>query len=155
MRMQRGYRRGVPQYEARGKTASEYQTRIIREQQVYGQKPWERFQIGFEQRYGFSYKYWRQLKRRWVDDINQRARHQNTKDIITPGTIASVKSAFDAGWRDNYRPEFNNWQDWVENRLDENLRVRIESEEAGDDEPAKAEFRTRSEVMPVELYWYH
>lgn len=151
MRMQRGYSRGVPQHEARGKPAGEYRQRQIREQQQYGQTPWERFNIGFKGRYGFSYRYWRQLKRRWVDEINSMA---SPEAQITPATIAQVKAAWDTGWRDQYRPEFTEWEDWIENRLDENLQDRVNYQD-GDKDSAATNFRTRSSVPPIELYWYH
>lgn len=151
LRMQRGYARGETQQAARGKPVNEYRQRVIREQQQYGQTPWERFNIGFQQRYGFSYSYWRSLKRRWVDEINS----ESSPDAqITPATIAQVKQAWDSGWRDEYRPEFDQWEDWIENRLDENLRARVAYRDGEPDEGAD-QFRQRSSVPPVELYWYH
>jgi hypothetical protein len=158
LRMQRGYIRGIHQQEARGKPVNEYQRRVQREQELYGQKPWERFQIGFERRYGFSYRYWRQLRRRWVNDINDRT---STGGEISPSTVSRVKDAFDRGWRDPARPEFSTWQDWLENRLDERLNDMIEYQDSGDKTSGSANYgqyrnyQLQGEGIPPELYWYH
>jgi len=152
MRMQRGYARGLPQYEARGKPRFESQIRLRRSVEQTGETPWQRFNAGFEQRYGFSYSYWRSLRRRWINEINSRT---STGGQVIPSHISSVLSAWNTGWRDPNRPEFTTWQDWMENRLAERLNDIIEYQDLGDKSSGFQNWQFRSNVPPIELYWYH
>lgn len=161
LRMQRGYVRGIPQYEARGKPR--YEARIRREQviQTTGQTPWQRYTLTFEQKYGFSLSYWRSLQRRWVREINERSAPGGR---ITPAMLAKVRKDWNDGFRDPRHPEFDIWEDWMENRLDERLYDTIEYQDSGDKDPGRQNWVTRSawqsgftfkDVPPDELYFYH
>jgi hypothetical protein len=167
LRMQRGYARGLPQYSARGKPRDEYGQRRQQIQEEYQQTPYERMTQQFERRYGFSYRYWRQLRRRWIDEINSLT---SPGSGVIPDHIARVKEAWDNGWRDPYRSEFNDWHDWIENRLDERLNDTLDFQELNDPtsgrqnfnqwrgQPgnvATGQFQFVTTSIPPELYYYH
>lgn len=160
LRMQRGYRRGLPQYEARGKPAGEAAIRRQQIQEQYGQTPWQRFTQSFERRYGFSYSYWRYLRRNWVDEINS----LTSKDgfgHITPTTVSQIIQMWNAGIHDPYHPEFESWQAWVENRLETRLDDTVAYQEFRDKEPGRISWGQRNWLTmtgtgpPIEFYYYH
>ena len=139
LRMQRNYSRGLPQSSARGHAAvggySESQIRAQREQAKHGDQlpPWQRFGIGFQQRYGFSYSYWRKLRRQYIAEINERALpHPTSNRMMTNGTqrtdprvfpsdITRVMQLYQSGFRDPVYPDMQTWQQWAELRLLQNL----------------------------------
>lgn len=154
LRMQRGYARGLPQYEARGKRANEARIQRERIQEQYGQTPWERFNQSFERRYGFSYSYWRYLRRKWIDEINKKT----SKDgfgHIKPIQVAQMIQLFQTGWRDKAFPEFTDWKPWTENALDLRLENMLAYQEDGDPLPGRGRFFARSSNPPIEFYYYH
>ena len=153
LRMQRGYSRGLPQFEARGKPSGE--SRIRREQAAErGTTPWELFKSSFERRYGFSYSYWRSLRRRWVDEIN-RLTSKDGFGHIEPVHIQQVIQLFATGWRDRQFPELDTWQAWVENSLDLRLENMIAYQEYGEINPGRQRWLSRSSNPPIEFYYYH
>src|SRR5215469_6394271 len=141
-RMQRGYARGLTQTQARRNIAgypqgvSESQLRRQRERERYGDTlppDVTFFQFNFERRYGYSYNYWRRLRRRFIREINERAWHNppgprmniengaRRDPRVFPGDIAEVKRLYDTGARDPLYPGMQTWQEWAELRLAERL----------------------------------
>lgn len=181
-RMQRNYARGLPQQQARGKRQAEHVTRAQQEQQRYGDEltPEQRFQFGFERRYGFTYRYWRKLYRNYIQEINQRALpnpHSNYMMIdangrradprVFPSDVAAIKQLYDTGYRDPLYPDIRTWEDWIEYRLYERLDGIREFQDFHNVGPGRTEFQNRSSIWlninlfggsvgpPIELWYYH
>lgn len=185
-RMQSSYARGLSQATARGHRTvngrSESQIRRDRERITYGDQlpPWQRFGLGFEQRYGFSYAYWRFLRRNWIDEINQRAyphphsrymmvdaNGQRADPRIFPSDITAIRQLYDNGFRDPVHSEVTTWQQWVELRLVERLTAIRDYQDMHDPTFGRLAYQNRSSVWlnanlmggasapPLELWWYH
>lgn len=182
-RMQSGFRRGLTQQQARRNVTgyapgvSEYQIRREREREKYQQLPPNvpLYQFNFEQRYGFSYLYWRRLRRRYIQEINQRAWHnppsnrmnieggQRRDPRVFPGDIAEVKRLYDAGNRDPLYPDLTSWEQWAELRLAERLTaIRAYQDDLSEAEaevvesgPAygRAKYFSREEFWPPGGVW--
>jgi hypothetical protein len=152
LRMQRGYARGMTQATARGQRAGESRRRYERVVGQTGQTPQQLFEFGFQQRYGFSYRYWRKLRRQYVDPINEVS---SPGGEITPSMVTSVKSAWDAGWRDPNRPELTTWEMWVEVHLAERLAATELYVDYGDTRLGAYNFQLRSSLPPIEFWYYH
>lgn len=149
MRMQRNYSRGLSQSAARGHAPSgglsESQMRAQREALKYGDqlKPWQRFALTFKQRYGFEYRYWRKLKRLYIDAINS----MSSPDMqITPVWIqqALVNA-----------PLTGHDESWIEARLAEKLYDMDRYRNAHDPIPGRMHFMRRDSMEPVEWWYYH
>lgn len=146
LRMQRNYSRGLSQSEARGHRAkggvNESQLRAQREMLQYGMKPWQRFAITFQQRYGFSYRYWRRLKRLYIDSINSMS---SPGQQVTPVWIQQELIN---------EPLTGHNEDWIEARLGEKeydmFRYRLH-----DAEPGRVHFDQRDNLAPIEWWYYH
>jgi len=155
--MQRGYARGLPQGEARGKplsargeTESQRRRRIAQEQ--HQQTPDFLFQLGFKNRYGFDYKYWRRLRRLYINEINSRT---SPGAQMVPAMIFQVKQAWGFGWRDPANPDIREWEEWVERRLAERLDDMISYQDLGDKEPGHYHWQYVNVVPPIEFWYYH
>lgn len=179
MRMQRGYRRGVTQQIARGKRAGEARTRAQRTFERYGITETERFGLGFERRYGFSYKDWRRWRRLWISEINRRTWPQarsyrmqvdelgQRKDPrIFPEDVAAVKTLYDQGYTEIGRSSPPTWQQWVETRLAERLAATIAFQDLHDRAMGQVMYNSRSQTWasqvfiystgpPIEWWFYH
>lgn len=184
-RMQRNYARGISQSAARGHSSSSYgaesRARREREQQKYGDEltPTQRFYLGFQQRYGFSYRYWRKLWRNYIAEINSRALpnpHSNRMIVVNgqrkdprvfPIDVAAIKQLYDGGYRDPVYPDARTWEDWIELRLGERLYAIREFQDFHNAVPGRSEYQNRSSTWlnvnlfggsagpPIELWWYH
>jgi hypothetical protein len=139
MRMQRGFRLGRAQQQARrgGEPGqSESQVRAFR----------------FEQRYGFSYLYWRRLQRKWISEINSMS---SPGGRITPEIVSMDL----ANLRSFPALTIFSWgagtaEQMLEQRLEEKLEDMISYRE-GDSEPGHYHFVVRNNYRPIELWWYH
>lgn len=155
-RMQGAFARGLTQSEARGHRAvggeTETQRRRRQTRERTGLTPWESFGIGFQQRYGFSYTYWRKLRRRYVDEINRRA---SPGAAIKPSHITDVINLFNMGWFDSQRPELRSWEAWVEVHLGERLWSTILFQDERERAYGQFNFVRRNSVPPIEYYYYH
>lgn len=150
LRMQRGYARGVSQQTARGKPASEHIIRKEREQAKEGGGI--DYPFNFERVYGFSYGYWQRLRRMGVSEINRRSAPGGR---IVPIMVTQVIEAWRFGWRDINRPEITSWQMWVELHIVERLAAMRLYQDNNDSQLGSLNFRMRSDVPPIEFYWYH
>lgn len=145
--MQRAYARGLTQSEARGHRArrglSESQLRRQRQEMLNpGVTPWQQFLMTFRQRYGFEYRYWRYLKRNWVDSINK----LSSPDMqITPVWIAQELANAPLNGHD---------REWIETRLAEKLYAMLEYR-SGNSDPGALFFRSRDGLAPIEWWYYH
>jgi hypothetical protein len=152
MRMQRGYARGLPQYEARGQRPGESARRRERYVQQYGQTPWQRYSgIGgtFEQRYpniaaNGGYTWYRSLRRRWLTEID--ARTDRGERAITPVAIEQELANASLTGHDKA---------WIEDRLAGMLEAIRNYQDDGDNEPGYTMFHQRDFMAPVEWWWYH
>lgn len=158
LRMQRNFARGLSQSEARGHRVSpqgftEAQIRRQQAQAAGFQTPWERFTLNFERRYGFSYRYWRFLKRRWIDAINARS---SPGLQITPIWIAqelqNASGIFSSFLAINQMPS---GKPWIEQRLDEKLADMEAYQDENDKEPGFLHFIRRDNFRPIEWWYYH
>jgi hypothetical protein len=156
LRMQRAYSRGLTQSEARGHRAvggeTETQRRRRQTRERTGMTPWESFGIGFQQRYGFSYRYWRRLRRLYVDEINRRA---SPGAKILPSHVSDIIQLYDMGWTDPMRPELRTWEAWVEVHLGERLWSTILYQDEGQSAYGNFNFNSRNSVAPIEYWYYH
>ena len=146
LRMQRDYSRGMPQQAARGHRPvnglSESQLRSQRSQLAYGMKPWQRFAFTFKQRWGFEYRWWRYLKRHWIDAINSMT---SPSQVITPVWISQeLTNAALTGHNEA----------WIEQRLSEKLYA-MERYRMGDAQPGGINFSHRDGLAPIEWWFYH
>jgi hypothetical protein len=158
-RVQSGYQRGVSLSEARGyRTISgitESQRRRQRTIAELGITPQEQFEIGFEQRYGFTYRYWRYLRRHWIDDINSRSAPSGH---ITPRHIQMEL---------NYTAETGHDESWIETRLYEKLTDMIAFQDYKDKTPGRMDWDRKDgyainffedyepDYQPMMWWWYH
>lgn len=147
LRMQSGYRRGLTQAQARRGAGSvselsESQRRRARTQAQYGMTPWQRYNITFQQQYGFSYSYWRYLRKNWIAEINQMAAPDAQ---ITPVFIAQALA--------NQQLTGHN-EEWIEQRLQEKLEDMHEYR-AGNAEPGFVHWNQKEGMEPIEWWWYH
>jgi hypothetical protein len=186
LRMQRNYSRGISQASARGHSTtagglSETQVRRQREQAKYQDElsPWQRFGIGFENRYGFTYNYWRKLRRRYIDEINARAlpnapsnrmimlAGQRRDPRVFPADIAAIRQLYQSGFRDPVHSGAATWEQWTELRLLERLTAIRDYQDGADPTFGRNAYYARSDVWlsvnllggasgpPIELWWYH
>lgn len=155
-RLQRGYRRGLSQSEARGHAATaagtESQRRRQRTLERTGMTPTEAFGIGFRQRYGFSYSYWRRLRRLYINEINKRS---SPSGQIKPSHISDVIQMFRLVGGDMYRPELRTWEAWTEVHLGERMWALILYQEEGDTAYGAFNFSRRNNLYPIVFYYYH
>lgn len=155
-RMQRNFARGLTQSEARGHAPvageTETQRRRRQERERTGLTPWEQFGIGFQNRYGFSYRYWRKLRRRYVDEINRRS---SPGGRILPSHVSDIIQLYDMGWRDEVNPELNTWEAWVEVHLGDRLWSTILYQDEGNSALGAYAFSRRNSVAPIEYWYYH
>lgn len=148
LRMQRAYSRGQTQSEARGHRAvngvTESQRRNAQAALANpGLTRHQQFEIGFQQRYGFSYKYWRYLRRNWIDDINRRSSPdmQMTPLWIQQILINSAVTGLDTNW--------------IELRLAERIQDMIAYQDYNVTGPGFAHFYERLNYTPIEWWYYH
>jgi len=155
-RMTRAYRRGLSQSEARGhrRTAagSESQRRRQRIREQFGMSPTELFGIGFQQRYGFSYNYWRRLLRNGLRELNSR-RSPNAR--IKPQHVADVIQAYRLAGRDVLRPELRTWEAWTEVHIGEALTSTELYQDEHDNRLGAYYHSMRSSIFPIEFWFYH
>lgn len=147
-RMQRGFARGVSQQTARGQRPAEHIIRRERERERGGVD----FPFGFEQRYGFSYGYWQRLRRMGVSEINRRSAPGGR---IEPLMVTQVIEAWRFGWRDQNRPELTSWQMWVEVHIVERLAAQRMYQDENESGLGYYNFQLRSDVPPIEFWYYH
>lgn len=153
MRMQRGFARGLAQFEARGQRANERRYREQYTQGRYGVTPEELYARNaqeFQNLYGFDYAYWNYLQREYLNEIN---RMTSEGGRIEPYMVQSVKLNWETGWRDPMRPEITSWQEWVELHLAERREAMYAYRE-GDKSVGAQNFQMRSSVPPIEFWWY-
>lgn len=148
LRMQRNYARGMSQSEARGHRAVGGVTEAQRRrEQAAAVNPSlsrsQQFALGFQQRYGFTYNYWRYLKRNYIDAINSRS----SPDMqITPIWIQQIIVN---------TPMTGLGTDWIETRLAERLNDMIAYQDYDDRDPGGAHFAERIAYTPIEWWYYH
>lgn len=152
LRMQRGYARGLSQHTARGQKPAESVRRRERVVRETGQTPWQLYGIGFQQRYGFSYNYWRKLRKRYIAEINKRS---SPGAQILPSHIQDIIQLYNMGWTDLNRPELRTWQEWVEVHLGERLWSTILYQDEGESAYGAFNFTFRNSVAPIEFWYYH
>lgn len=150
--MQRGYARGLSQHEARGQRGGESVRRRERVERETGQTPWQIYAFNFRQRYGFSYSYWRTLRKRYINEINRRA---SPGAQMLPSHITDIINLFNMGWRDDRRPELRTWEAWVEVHLGERLWSTILYQDDGETAYGSFNFTFRNSVAPIEYWYYH
>lgn len=147
LRMQSGFRRGLTQNQARRgiqSVARESETARRRRLSLsaYGQTPWQRFNLSFEQRYGFSYSWWRYLWRKYIREINEMA---SPDGQITPFHIQQQRANMEITGHDDA---------WLEARLGEKLHD-MKEYRAGNPEDGRYNFIHRDGMEPIEFWWYH
>lgn len=170
-RIRRGYEHGVSVSVARGHAVpvsgqfagmNESQRRRANAVETGDElTPWQRVTFAFERRWGFSYSYWRRLKRLWVDDINSYIK--NVYDKITPAWISEELSN-----RELYQAAgFTSGEPWIEQRLAEKLADIQEWQErkatrqldakgrSGPGSDGWMHWHTRDNFRPVEWWYYH
>lgn len=155
-RMQRAYNRGLSQSEARGhrRTAagSESQRRRQRIREQFGMTPTELFGIGFQQRYGYSYNYWRKLQRNGLRELNS----LRSPDVrITKSHVTDVIQMYRLVGGDFNRPELRTWEAWVEVHIGEALTATELYQEESDNRLGAYYWSFRTELAPVEFWFYH
>jgi len=150
--MQRGYARGLSQSTARGQAPAESVRRRERVFQATGYTPHQIYAFNFQQRYGFSYAYWRKLQRRYITEINRRS---SPGAQIRPDHIQDIIQLYDMGWTDINRPELRTWEQWVEIHLGERLWSTILYQDEGESAYGNYNFTFRNSVAPIEYWYYH
>jgi hypothetical protein len=142
--------------EARGHrvtpAGSESQRRRQRIMETTGMTPTEVFGIGFQQRYGFSYSYWRRLRRLYINEINKRS---SPGAHIKPSHVSSVIQVFEIQGGDPFRPELRTWEAWTEVHLGNRMWATILYQDEGDNSYGAFNFALRSSVFPIEFWYYH
>jgi len=156
LRMQRGFAAGQTQQAARGKPEREHIVRREREQErlVGPGITGDNFPLTFRMRYGFDYSYWQRLQRLYVREINRRA---SPGARIEPQSISDIIQLYRMGWRDPNRPDLANesWETWVEVHLAERLNAMQMYQEFNDARIGNYNFQSRSNIAPIEFWWYH
>jgi hypothetical protein len=117
-----------------------------------GMTPTEVFGIGFQQRYGFSYSYWRRLRRLYINEINKRS---SPSAHIKPSHVSSVIQVFEIQGGDPFRPELRTWEAWTEVHLGNRMWAIILYQDEGDNSYGAFNFALRSSVFPIEFWYYH
>lgn len=162
-RLQKSYARGETRQKGRGHQAgrlTEYEARKAAAA-AHQQTPWQRFTRQFERRWGFSYSYWRYLRRHWVDEINGMS-SPNSPGKITPAMVSmELQNAHVftlPGGIPAPVPWFpgaqNEAEDWIEYRLEERLEDMIEYRD-GNKEPGHYHWTIRDAYRAQEWWWYH
>lgn len=152
LRMQRGYARGLSQHEARGQRGGESVRRRERVYRETGQTPHQIYAFNFRQRYGFSYSYWRTLRKRYINEINRRS---SPGGQMLPSHVTDIINLYNMGWRDDRRPELRTWEAWVEVHLGERLWSTILYQDDGETAYGSFNFTFRNSVAPIEYWYYH
>jgi hypothetical protein len=155
--MQRAYNRGLSQSEARGHRRSpaglsESQRRRQRTLERTGQTPSELFGFGFQQRYGFSYNYWRRLRRLYINELNER---RSPGARMKPSHVFDIIQMYRLQGGDLMRPELRTWESWVEVHLGEALWATILYQDEHDSLYGSFNWSRRSAVPPIEYWFYH
>jgi hypothetical protein len=115
----------------------------------YGQTPWQRFTRSFERRYGFSYSYWKKLRRLGIDRINQLS---SPGMQVTPGLVAQelqMEDRFSFFQRPGPMGKA-----WLEQRIPEKL-YSMEQYRNHNRMPGNQYFAMRDSIRPVEWWYYH
>lgn len=146
LRLQRGFARGMSRQSARGHVSptglTEYALRAQR----------------FQERYGFSYSWWRRIQRRYI------------RPVTDLGQVPKDSWPTAGNWLDIVAVDYQVVKQWYgtgpvpgiiippENLVEERLVLKLQGMleyRNGDRRSGYAEWRARSNIRPIEMYWYH